>query len=139
MNSQENTSIVQESYALFGKGDVQNLMNLYADDIEFVFPGPANIPLPGTYRGKEEVLKFLSLLSQHIAYETFELTDFIAQGNKVAVLGHERGKVKETNLPYEVDWVQVFTLKNGLITRLQAFLDTATVAAAFKKGALQKV
>lgn len=136
MNLKENTRIVQESYALFSRGDVQNLLNLYADEIIFVFPGPANNPLPGNYQGKEQVLKFFSLLTEHINYEAFELREFIAAGEKVVVLGHERGTIRATNQTYEVDWAQVFTLQQGKIIRLQAFLDTATIAAAFNKQAV---
>ncbi|MGV3587728.1 MAG: nuclear transport factor 2 family protein [Adhaeribacter sp.] len=133
MNPQENTRVVQESYALFSQGAIQNLMELYTDDVQFIFPGPSENPLPGTYQGKEQVIKFFSLLNEHINYEAFELKEFIAAGEKVVVLGHERGTIRAAGQTYEVEWVQVFTLQNGKITHLQAFLDTAAIAAAFNK------
>ena len=54
---------------------------------------------------------------------------FIAQGDKVVVLGYARF----TGRTIETDWVHLFTMQAGKVTEFRGFEDTAAVAAAFRK------
>ena len=60
--------------------------------------------------------------------------DYIAQGDKVVVLGHERQRVKATGLTVENDFAMVFTIRDGKIARFRNYEDTAAVAAAHRKA-----
>ena len=42
--------------------------------------------------------------------QQFELREYIAQGNKVVVLGYQRGKAKPTGRPYEIEFVHLWSL-----------------------------
>ena len=124
--------MTQEGYAAFGRGDIPALLNLYTEDIEYVIPGPPNIiTYAGTYRGTEQVAQFFSLLNEAIDYEQFEPREFVAQGDKVVVLGHDRGRVKPTGHSFEERWAHVVTLRDGKVTRFEAYNDTAAIVAAF--------
>ncbi|MDQ4140079.1 MAG: nuclear transport factor 2 family protein [Bacteroidota bacterium] len=134
MNIQENTQLVQEGYALFIKGDIPNLLNQYADDIEFAFSGNPEVnPIAGTFKGKEQVVNFFSIVNDYINFEIFEPREFIAQGDKVVVLGHDRGTSKVNGEPFEQDWVHVLTVKDGKIARLQGFLDHSNDVRLYKR------
>ncbi len=75
--------------------------------------------------------QFYSLLNEVIDYEQFEPREFVAQGDKVVVLGYERGRVKSNGHGFEGRWAHVITLREGKVTRLEAYGDTAAVVAAF--------
>src|SRR5690349_5456345 len=97
MNEQQNTETVQAGYALFGKGDIPNLLKLYTEDIEFIIPGsPQAIPYAGIYRGKEAVATFFRKLNEAVEFERFEPTDYIAQGDRLVALGYGKAQVRAT-------------------------------------------
>ena len=132
MNEQENLRVTQEGYAAFGRGDIPALLNTYTEDVEYVIPGPPDIiTYAGTYRGAEQVAQFFSLLNDAIDYELFEPREFVAQGNKVVVLGYARGRVKITDHRVEERWAHVLTLREGKVMRFEAYSDTAATVAAF--------
>ncbi len=132
MNEQENLRVTQEGYAAFGRGDIPALLAMYAEDIEYVIPGPPDIiTYAGTYRGTQQVAQFFSLFNDAIDYEQFEPREFVAQGDRVVVLGHDRGHVKFTGHSFEEQWAHVITLREGKVTRFQAYNDTAAIVAAF--------
>lgn len=140
MNSHENTQIVQDGYAFFSKGDITSLLNLYADEIEIIFPGPVGSnPFSGTYRGKEQVRKFFAIVNENIKFEAFEPQEFVPHGDKVIVIGYERGSSRTTGQLYEQEWVHILTVRENKVTRLQLFMDTAKTVAIFKQDALQEV
>ena len=57
MSAQKNIQIVNGAYAAFGRGDIQGLLALFAEDIEWIIPGEEWL-LAGTYRGRAEVADF---------------------------------------------------------------------------------
>jgi ketosteroid isomerase-like protein len=65
---------------------------------------------------------------------TFEPHTFLAEGDKVVVLGFERVRSRRTGRSYENHWVHAFTLAHGKIVKFREYCDTATVAAAFRQG-----
>jgi ketosteroid isomerase-like protein len=129
MGAQENKQIVQQGYAAFARGDIQGLLALLAEDIEWVSSGEG-LPLSGTYRGHAGVANFFEKLSREAEIEAFEPREFIAEGDRVLVVGRERGKVKATNREYEYDWVMAFTVRNGKVTNFQGYSDTLAIAKA---------
>lgn len=131
MNEQANLQLVQEGYADFARGDVQNLLGKFADDIQWVIPGSKNNPLAGTYGGRSRVGEFFKLLSDLTEINTFEPREFIAQGDKVVVLGRETGRVKSTGRTFQADWAMAFTVQNGKVVRFQEYTDTSNLEAAF--------
>ena len=62
MGIQENVQLVKNGYAAFARRDIQGLLALFAEDIEWVIPG-AGLPLSGTYRGHAGVASFFQKLS----------------------------------------------------------------------------
>ncbi|HEU0004489.1 MAG TPA: nuclear transport factor 2 family protein, partial [Terriglobia bacterium] len=62
MTEEENVRTIQEAYASFQRGDVQAVLNVLTDDVEWVTPGPTGIlPLAGHRRGRDEVAQFFSV------------------------------------------------------------------------------
>ena len=44
MNEQENINLVRQSYANFLQGNIEAVIKMCADDIEWETPGPSDIP-----------------------------------------------------------------------------------------------
>jgi uncharacterized protein len=134
MGVQENVQLVKNGYAAFARGDIQGLLALFAEDIEWVIPG-TGLPLAGTYRGHAGVASFFQKLSADSEILAFEPREFVAEGDRVLVIGWERAKVKATNRMFQADWVMAFTVQNGKVTRFHEFSDTKAIAEAYQSAA----
>jgi len=132
MAEQENTEIVKGIYEAFGRGDIPAILSSLADNIEWIVAGREDgIPYAGTYRGRDGVGQFFSVLGDNIGYSLFEPREFIAQGDRVAVFGHYQGTVKPSGNSVEAEWAMSWTLQDGKATKFRAYDDTAAVVAAF--------
>src|SRR6185312_700685 len=86
MVEQENTQRAKEFLAASLRGDVPSILESLADDIEWVVPGPSDLPWTGTFTGKQAVVSWLGGLHDIAAFQVFEPREFIAQGDKVVAL-----------------------------------------------------
>ena len=135
MSETTNTEIVQNAYGKFGSGDIPGLLSLLTDDIDWETPHVENAPFTGNRLGLKEVAEFFQLLNESEDFAYFEPTEFIAQGDKVVVLGRSKATVKSTDRSYETDWVHIFTVNDGKITHFHEFFDSAAATRAFQKTA----
>jgi ketosteroid isomerase-like protein len=133
MSDQENVRTVKAMFEAFGKGDLPGALAFLAEDVEWRLAGPTEVTYAGTRRGRDQVAELFKLLEQTSDFEQFEAQEFIAQGDRVVVLGHERQRVKATGLVAENDFAMVFTVRDGKITHFRNYEDTAAVAAAHRK------
>jgi ketosteroid isomerase-like protein len=133
MANQDNTKLVQEGYAAFSRGDVQAVLNMMADDVVWVTPGPRDIlHMAGERHGRAQVAEFFSTLNEAEEVERFDPHEFIAQGDKVVALVSYRSRVRATGRTIETELAHVFTLRNGKIAEFREFFDTAVAVAAFQ-------
>jgi uncharacterized protein len=128
---QENVRIVKDGYAAFRQGDIQGLLALFAEDIEWIVPGEG-LPLAGTYSGLARVAGFFQKVSEMLEISFTEPREFVAEGNRVLVVGFTRGRVKDTNRTFEGHWVMAFTVLNGKVTNAREYIDTLAVARGFE-------
>ena len=131
MNDHTNTDIVQRTYTAVGRGDIPAVLDLLTDDVEWTLQGPSRIPFAGTRRGRDGVAEFFTLVGEHLEFEVFEPYAFVAHGDTVVALGHERSRSRSTGSTVVQEWAHVYTLRNGKVARFQAYEDTAALAAAF--------
>jgi uncharacterized protein len=132
MSEQENLQRVQAGYAAFGQGDIPAFMDILTDDIEWVLPGPADVPLFGTFRGKTGVQEWLGTLGKNVQFRAFEPREYIAQGDKVVVLLHGESTITHNNRDVVSDAVHVLTVRGGKIARFVGNDDTAAIADAYR-------
>lgn len=136
MQEAENTKVVQEAYAAFGRGDVQGILNQLDEAIVWkgVYGAGPHVPTSGERRGKAQVNEFFKQVSQNVNFSRFEPKEFIATGNKVVALGHYTATTP-IGKKFDADFAMVFTLRNGKVTEFQEFTDSAAVNAAYSAGA----
>jgi uncharacterized protein len=129
MSSQDNVQTVKDFFAATGRGDKQALLALCAEDIEWIIPGE-NWPLAGTHRGHAGVAGVRQKASKEVEMTSPEPPEFVAQGDRVMVLGVATGKIKATNKPFKDDWVFAITVRNGKVTKIREYIDTQALARA---------
>jgi ketosteroid isomerase-like protein len=129
MNTQKNVQIVKDFVAAMGSGDKQGLLSLAAEDIEWIVPGE-DWPLAGTYRGHAGMADVLQKASEDVEMTYPEPPEFVAQGDRVLVVGVATGKIKATNRPFKDNWVFAITVRDGKLTKVREYVDTQALARA---------
>jgi ketosteroid isomerase-like protein len=132
LSEQDTTRVVQQAYQCFQTGNTPGLLGLMADTIEWQIPEIENVPFSGTRRGRDGVGQFFAALAEHQDALQFEPREFVAQGDRLVVLGHYAWKVKRTGRTFEAPFAHVFTVREGKVTAFQEFMDTARAAAAYR-------
>lgn len=119
------TAVVQQAYAAFAQGDVPAILDLLDDEVDWEFVGSENLEYAGLRRNRDEVAAFFTAVAAADAIHVFEPREFIEAGNHVTVLGWERATALDTTEDFESEWVHVFTVRDGKITRWRGFFNTA--------------
>ncbi len=127
----ENTAVAKKGYELFLAGNIEGFLELIDDSCEWVVSRPRdNLPYLGSYRGRAEIGQFFGRLAETIDITAFEPREFIAQGDRVVVLGSSTATNKATGKSASQDWAHAVTIIDGKIHAFQGYDDTAAAVEA---------
>jgi uncharacterized protein len=132
MSIEENVQTVKDFYAALGSGDKQRLLPLVVEDFEWVIPGE-DWPLAGTHRGYAGLAEVLQKASDEVEMTYPEPPEFVAQGDRVLVVGVATGKIKATNRGFKDNWVFAITVRNGKLTNIREYVDAQALARASQR------
>jgi len=134
-NPEENIKLVKLFYATLGKGDIASVLNLLADDVEWEMPHPREVvPFGGIWSGRDQVGQFFKVTHDCSEFKKVELKEFIAQNDKVVVIGYTEVLVKSNNRLYGNDLVAIWTIDNQKIKKMKDYMDTAPAVLAFSNS-----
>jgi uncharacterized protein len=128
MSTEKNVQTVKDFFAAIGRGDKEGLLALIAEDVQWIIPGE-DWPLAGTHRGHAGLADLLQTASKSIETST-EPSEFVAQGDRVLVVGFAKGKIKATNKTFEDHFVFAITVRDGKLTIIREYIDTQALARA---------
>jgi len=129
MRTQQNVEIVKSFLAALGRRDKQGLLALSAEDMEWIIPGE-DWPLAGTHRGHAGLKALLQRANEKVETSYPQPPEFIAQGDRVLIIGFATGRIKATNRTFEDHWVFAITVRNGKVTNIREYIDTQALARA---------
>lgn len=120
-SEQNNLAVIKNGYQAFAAGNIEEAMNMFDDDIEWVQPG--NSAISGTYHGKAEVGQLLARLTEKSVTATPRR--YLVDGEIVVALtdvtvGDELGRDAD-----------VFTVRNGKTVRVDVHTDTALMERVY--------
>jgi ketosteroid isomerase-like protein len=119
------TAVVRQAYEAFLRRDVPTILSLVADTVDWEFVGSSGLPYAGPRHDRQGVADFFAAVAQTDDIQVFEPREFIESGEHVTVLGWERAKALDTGVAFESQWVHLFTVRNGRITRWRGLFNTA--------------
>jgi uncharacterized protein len=130
--SEHDVESLRRIYQAISRWDVEELVSDLAHDIEWSLPD--TLPWGGTRHGHEGVRAFVSVSNDHVEGRWADPDDFLDAGDRLIVLGRMRGRAKASGRDYEVEFVHVWTMTDGMASRVRAFFDTAPIMAALGHG-----
>lgn len=132
MREQQNVELVQQCYAAYGNGDIEQVIACMTPDVAWELADVPGVDFSGRRQGCDQVREFFRLNAEQQEVRAFAPREFIAQGDRVVVLGHGAWTVRRTGLDFESDWVHVFTLRDGKVAAFREFMDVNTAVEAFQ-------
>ena len=126
MSEQENKELIKKGYEAFAAGDVETVMSLFDDDVEWVQPGESVVS--GTFHGKTEVMEYMGRLAEKSL--TVKLKRMIADGDTVVA-------ITDVTVDGETgEDADVFTIRDGKTVRAEMHGDTALMERIYGKKQL---
>ncbi|HEX3807719.1 MAG TPA: nuclear transport factor 2 family protein [Gaiellaceae bacterium] len=121
----EPVEIVRRSYDAFAQHDLDGVLGDMHPEIEW--QQAQGLPHGGVYHGLDEVRRniFDPLDAEWWDEFSADPDEFLADGEKVVVLGRYRGVAKGTGKRLDVPFVHVWTLRDERAVLFRQFLDTA--------------
>ncbi len=110
-------------------GDVDGILELFADDAKLINPvtGAAGI------QGKAALRVFYEKLTTSLVDYTAVATDIIIEGNKLLAPLHLEGKTTDGR-PLVMDNLNFWTFENGKFKVLRIYMDTHPYRAALSQA-----
>jgi ketosteroid isomerase-like protein len=128
-----NVDRLKQGYQAFAERDIEAVLDVFADDVQWEMPAAAGLPEKGSFYGKDEIAWMIR--QRDIAYgEGLQVvpTEFIAAGDTVVVLGTYEGTPNGNR--FSVPYCTVCRFAAGEVRRLQTIFDTAVVVEALGRG-----
>ncbi|MCV7424166.1 nuclear transport factor 2 family protein [Mycobacterium yunnanensis] len=126
---QDHVELIKKGYDAFAAGDVERLMSMLDDNVEWVQPGESTIS--GTYHGKGELGGLLARMAEKSA--TVTPTRFVADGDTVVAIG-------DVSLDGETSQgANVFTIRDGKVAHVRVYGDTAMLERLFGKKQVSSI
>lgn len=118
--------VVDKMFAAFNSGNVDKLVETVSDDTQWEYHGTHIIP-KGKFEQKEGVRTFFTNIFERTEMISFDIQQYIVDGNMVVVLGQEHQRVKRSGRELKQKWVQIYTVENNLITKMEEFAASEEV------------
>ena len=135
MSTQGNVKVVKNFLAALGRRDKQGLLALSAEDIEWIIPGE-DWPLAGTHRGHAALNNLLQKANETVETSYPDPPEFVAQGDRVLVVGFATGRINATKKTFEDHFVFAITVRDGKLTNIREYIDTQALARAASPASL---
>lgn len=117
-------AVVDNMFAAFNYKDLSGALATVSDDTLWIHHGSQKMPSV-RFEGKSGAEKFFGTSFTAMQIDYFRPLTFIEQGDTVVVLGEESYLMDGIEGKLSNKWVQIYTVSNGLITKMEEFATSA--------------
>ena len=132
--SQENVDAVRQVLSGLSRdaaqeGTVESFVERLSPDVEFV--EDPRFPEAGTYHGRDEYWRYAREFVEQFDQFTFTVDDLLdCPDGRVLVCLHLHGWGKGSNAEFDVRAGWVYTVQDGLVVHIRAYMDRAEALEA---------
>ena len=125
----ENIAVVRRLYE--ARGNPEIIRQVLAPEVRWeVVPG---FPHSGTYLALSGVFDFFTRLFGEFEDWHTEPSEFFETADRVIAVGTYSGRAKATGKSFESRFAHIWTVRDGVIVRLQQCADTGQLAKALRQ------
>lgn len=127
----DSVATVRSIYEAFGRGDVQTVLGLMSEKVEWNEAEHFTYWTGGPFVGPQAVLNgVFARIGQDFDGFTVDVGRVVGCGDTVLSEGRYRGTVKATGKRLDVQVAHVWDVRDGKVVRFQQYADTWQVAQA---------
>jgi uncharacterized protein len=117
--------VVDKMFEEFALQNIIAIVNSFSEDAVLIHHGTQIMP-SAKFIGREGAKMFFEYNINALDVVYFNTNEFIESGDdKLFVLGNEYFISKENGSEMKNRWIQIYTVKNGLITKMEEFASSA--------------
>jgi ketosteroid isomerase-like protein len=123
-----NVALIRDFTEAFNRHDIDDLTSQLDPEVE-LHEWPA-APGAGTYRGHDGVRKALDSWFEVWAWMHVEIVDVVEAEDRVMVTLRQRAKGKGSEVEVEIESFNVYTVRDGKLTRLELYTERESALEA---------
>jgi ketosteroid isomerase-like protein len=130
--SQENVETLREMFSLVNDQGVRVATDAFGHLLhpDFALEEAAEVPDPETYSGREAFIANLAKLEESFDELRLEPLEFLDFGDQIMVVVSLRGRGRGSDVPAQMTFVQLWSLRDGLAVSLRDFATKAEALEA---------
>ncbi len=121
-------AVVERMFAAFNDKDLTAALATVSDDTLWIHHGSQKMPSV-RFVGRSGAAQFFQTSFTAMKIEYFRLQSFMEAGDNIVVLGEERYEMDGIEGMLSNRWAQVYTVKGGLIVKMEEFATSADPAS----------
>ncbi len=132
MNEQENLAIAKKLHSALVKGDINLILNLTAEDAEWQFFGPADIPCSGRFRSRRQIIDFLNSLKNTVKFIKIIPLEYINSGDNILIISKTKFRIEPAGKIVDTTWIRNFTIQNGKVVCVKEYPNTTSITEVMR-------
>lgn len=133
----DNVALLKEAYSQWSAQDSEGYdcwMAILAEEVSLgsLANGAPEMPFTAPRRSKAQVLDYLDELKRDWDMISFDMNDYIVEGDRVVAIGRVVWRNKATGKVVDTPKVDIWRFRDGKAVDFQEFYDTALAYAATK-------
>lgn len=122
----ENTArkVIDKMFEAFAQQDIDAVVNTFSEDAVLIHHGTQIMP-SAKFEGRAGARMFFEFNINALETVYFRPSEFIETSDKVIILGSEHFISKEDRSEMKNKWVQIYSVKDGFITKMEEFATSA--------------
>jgi ketosteroid isomerase-like protein len=124
--------VVEGAYAALDAGDIEAFLAFFAADAFVRYPADGKLPYGGTWRGHQEIGRFLDVHDETEEIVVFDVQTVETAGEWVFARGRFVGRTRRTGVEWTTEFIHTFHVRRGVIVEWDAFFDTAAAMEAHR-------
>jgi len=117
-------AIVEKMFSAFAAQNLEDAVSTVSEDTLWIHHGTQKLPSM-RFVGAKGVRQFFEINFNTMHTEYFEVKQILESGNQVIAFGDEAFTMAGREDTLAQKWVQIYTVENGLITRMEEFATSA--------------
>jgi len=133
MSAEENAKLARSLYDMFNKGDIDGMVAQAAESVE-VMGVPSGMTLHGPEGMRQYTQSWASAfpdaqieITNVVVSEDSAVVEFRGRGTHTGPLVGPQGEISPTGKAVDVPFCDIYQIKEGKITSLRSYFDTATL------------
>jgi hypothetical protein len=134
-NEAHNIATVKNVYARWAAGKGQDRgcwEDVFAEDasLSSLAAGAPEVAFTLSRQGKSEIMGYLDGLAQDWEMQSYDVGEYVAQGDRVVAIGRTAWRNKATGKIADTPKVDIWRFSNGRAVEFAEFYDTAEIIRA---------